>query len=390
MKVRYSNDSTADQSSLNELYAAAMRGVYSQFEKDADVSTLLADALMLLHPWNFWQHDGKPQSWTPELVRLLEKTLKNAPQHPGANHYYIHVVEASDDPGRAMKSADRLGDIAPSLSHLVHMPSHIYVRTGRYEKGIQVNTNALAGYNVYKRLYPEVEAKADLYDIHNRHMQAACAMNLHDYQKALKIADECRTSFTPDWLTLPVFGYYIQYIYMTPEITMTAFRKWDELLRQPEVHDSLVYAKLLQSFAKGVAAARKGDSAEAIARLKTLEKLLGDTTLAIPIGPMNAPKSGALVAHSLLQGAIAECKGDKPGAIAAYRKAVDLEDAMIYNEPKDWLLPARHWLGEALLGNSQWNEAAKVFQADLEKNPGNPYAQKGLNACKNKKQTIEM
>ena len=196
MKVRYSNDSTISQSSLNELYAVAMRGVFSQFDKDADVSSLFADALMLLHPWNFWLTDGKAQSWTPELVRLLEKTLKNAPQHPGANHYYIHVVEASGDPGRALKSADRLGDLAPSLSHLVHMPSHIYVRTGRFDKGIQVNAKALAGYDSYKRLYPEVQARADLYDIHNRHMQAACAINLNNYQNALKISKECKNSFS--------------------------------------------------------------------------------------------------------------------------------------------------------------------------------------------------
>jgi tetratricopeptide (TPR) repeat protein len=388
MQVRYSEDSTASQKELNELYASAMRGVYAQNSENADVASLLADALMLNHPWDFWTANGTAKEWTPEIVQLLEKILKNAPLHPGANHYYIHTVEASFDPGRAVKSAKRLATIAPMLSHLVHMPSHIYVRTGQFDEAVEVNRNALSAYETYRKLYPAVADRADLYDIHNRHMQVAGAINLENYQAALKLAQECRNSFSSEWMSLPIFGYYIQYVYMSPEMVMVAFGQWNDILNSPELSDSLSYAKLLSCFARGLSFAKKGDSTKASAQLVKIDQLLQDTSLAVPIGPLNAPRSGALVARAILNGAIAESTGDFPTAIIRYQEAVKLEDAMVYNEPKDWILPARHWLGAALLRNKQFDLARSVFEDDLIKNPGNPYSKKGLIAAR-KNKTID-
>lgn len=387
MQVRYSFDSLAVQAGLNEQYAAAMKQVYLKFPDDADIGSLYADALMLLHPWDFWNHDGTAKSWTPDIVALLEKTLQKSPRHPGANHYYIHVVEASDNPEKAMASADRLGSLAPSLSHLVHMPSHIYVRTGKMKEGIAVNTDALIGYQTYKALYPAVADKADLYEIHNRHMQVACAINLSDYGSARKLADSCRNSIPQDWLNMPLFGGYIQFMYLSPDFTMVAYGRWDEILQQPDMPGELVYANILQAFCRGLAHAQKGRLAESREQLAKMDKLLNDSVLAIPIGPMNAPKSGGMVARNILAGSIAEAAGKMTEAIEAYSKAVELEDAMIYNEPKDWLLPARRWLGMALIQMKANSRAQKVFEEDLRKNPGSNFSERGLAACKSKKQS---
>ncbi|ULQ53465.1 tetratricopeptide repeat protein [Flavihumibacter fluvii] len=385
MQLRYSKDSATNQIKLNEQYAAAMRLVFKENEQDADIGSLFADALMLLHPWDFWYHNGSPKEWTPEIVQVLETVLKKSPLHPGANHYYIHTVEASDDPAKAMQSADRLGSLAPSLSHMVHMPSHIYVRTGKFEKGIQVNTDAIKGYDLYKTLFPAVSDKVDLYEIHNRHMQAACAINVEDYPNALKLAESCRNSIPADWLTIPGMGYYVQYIYLSPEFIMAAFGHWDEILDQPEIPDNLVYGKILQAFCKGLAYVQKGNIQQSQTHLQKMQALLADSSLSLPIGAMNAPLSGGLVAQAILEGAIAGASGDQQKSIAAYSKAVELEDAMIYNEPKDWLLPARYWLGNAYLKSGDYNKALKIFEADLQKNPGSLFAKKGQIAAKKRK-----
>ncbi|ULQ57020.1 hypothetical protein KJS94_02265 [Flavihumibacter rivuli] len=382
MLVRYSKDSAANQANLNEGYTGAMKAVYTRFEKDPDIASLYADAQMLLHPWDYWNHDGSPRAWTPQLVSLLEKILKAHPNHPGASHYYIHAVEASPNPGRATQTADRLVGLAPGLSHMVHMPSHIYIRTGNYSKGITVNTMALEAYEQYKKLYPLVETKADLYDIHNRHMQSACAINQDDYAKAREIAFQTRNSFSADWLLFPGFAYYIQYMYMSPEIIMIAFQQWDEIIRQPDVDTAYHYANLLQHFAKGISYAKKGELSSAAASLEHLERMMKVPDLAIPIGPMNAPLSGASVAQALLKGCIEESRGNLAGAIASYKEAVTREDAMIYTEPKDWLLPARHFLADAYIRQQQWKVAEKTFRDDLAINPGNRYSLAGLNRVK--------
>jgi tetratricopeptide (TPR) repeat protein len=383
MELRYSKDSTADQSKMNGQYADAMRNLFKQYQGDPDIGSLFADALMLLHPWDFWENDGRPKAWTPEITSLLEKVLIQSPDHPGANHYFIHTIEASPNPERAKKSADRLGELAPSLSHLVHMPSHIYIRTGEFEKGVRVNTEAVKGYELYKSMIPSVTDKVDLYEIHNRHMQVACALNLTDYPAAIELAGKCRKSIPADWLTIPNMGFWVQYIYLSPELVMIANQHWDEILQQPDMPDSLVYAKILQHFSKGLAYASKGDLANGNRQLAYMENLMKDTMLNQMIGPMNAPISGSKVAKSILEGVLFDAVGNSSQALASFKKAVEFEDAMVYNEPKDWLLPARGWLGESLKKAGQAEKARKVFETDLQKNPGSLMAIKGLRSIKN-------
>ena len=194
MGIRYTVDSATSRELLNQLYTLEMQKSYNRLTNDPDVAALYADAMMLQHPWNLWKHDGEAQPWTPRLLEVLEKTLQKNPLHPGANHYYIHCVEASSDPQRALPSADRLSKMMPMVAHMVHMPSHIYIRSGFYDKGIQVNELAIKGYQEYLSLFPEVVNNAPLYLIHNLHMQAACAMMGAGYDFSAKSAAATRAS----------------------------------------------------------------------------------------------------------------------------------------------------------------------------------------------------
>ncbi|MEO6329948.1 MAG: hypothetical protein ABIO55_13500 [Ginsengibacter sp.] len=379
MQVRYSDDSTQKREILNQHYVDRMEELYSKYPSDAEIGALYADALMIQHPWDLWQHNGQPKPWAPQIEKVLENVLKYSPDHPGANHYYIHTMEASPYASRANASADRLGRLTPGLSHMVHMPSHIYIRTGQYEKGVMVNRSAVASYHTYLKLYPDVANNAPLYEIHNRHMLAACSMNKSDYSSALKDAVECRNSFDTSFLSMeaPV-GDFIQYVYMTPELTMINFEKWDDILKQPDVETRLHYAALLQQFAKGMAYANMNNLDGARLSVAKLESLLPEEDIAVILAPFNAPVTGGSIAKYILLGTIAEKENDLTSAINYFKKAVVTEGNLIYNEPRDWLVSARHFLGNALLAAKKYKEAEKVFREDLKVQPDNYVGYKGL------------
>jgi tetratricopeptide (TPR) repeat protein len=370
--VRYSDDSTQKREILNQLYSDKMKELYIRFPANAEIGALYADALMIQHPWDLWQHNGQPKPWTLQIEKVLENVLKHSPDHPGANHYYIHTMEASPYAFKANASADRLGGLTPGMAHMVHMPSHIYIRTGQYEKGVKVNRTAVEKYDTYLQLYPDVANNAPLYKIHNRHMQAACSMNKNDYSSALKDALECRTSFDTSFLSIeaPV-GDFIQYAYMTPELTMVTFKKWEDIIKQPDVETRLHYAALLQHFAKGMAYANTHS-------LTQLESLLNEKDLSVVLIPFNAPVTSANIAKYILMGTIAEKENNPVAAIDYFKMAVATEDSLVYNEPRDWLLPARHFLGNALLTAKKYKEAEKVFREDLKVQPNNYISTKGL------------
>ncbi len=275
MQVRYSNDSSKKREILNQLYADRMKNLYKNFPGDAEIGALYADALMIQHPWDLWQHNGQPKTWTPQIEKVLENILKISPDHPGANHYYIHTMEASPYAYKATANAERLGGLAPGLSHMVHMPSHIYIRTGNYKKGEEVNKAAIESYYTYLNLYPDVVNNAPLYEIHNWHMKAACSMNRDNYAFALKDAVACRNSFDTSFLSMDApMGDFIQYVYMTPELTMLTFEKWDEIIEQPDVKYRYHYAYLLQQFAKGMAYANTNKLEQAKFSLANLESII--------------------------------------------------------------------------------------------------------------------
>ena len=350
MASHYSADSTITRATLNQEYAEKMKALYVKYDDDAEVGALYADALMNMHPWNFWEHDGRPKAWTPELMAVLEVVLRNYPNHPGANHYYIHIMEASPFASKANASADRLGSLTPGLSHMVHMPSHIYIRTGEYEKGIKVNEAAVKEYYRYKKLFPDVVSSAFLYEYHNLHMRAASSLNTADYSRAIRDARDCQKVMdTALFSAAAPMGDYAQYIYSIPEFTLISFEKWNAILREPVVALQYHYERLIQEFAKGMAWANTGNLIKAKTSLAIMDSLLLEKDMLFVMAPFNAPVTPGIVAKYILTGMIAEKENHLETAIGYYTKGVTTEDSLVYQEPRDWLLPARHYLGKALL-----------------------------------------
>jgi tetratricopeptide (TPR) repeat protein len=379
MLVRYSADTSISRATLNAWYGEEMKKAYAAFPNDADVSALYSDALLVQHPWEYWKHSGEAQPWTPEILAVLEHTLKISPEHPGANHYYIHATEASTHPGRALPSADRLGRLMPEVSHMVHMPSHVFIRTGHYEKGVRVNEMSISGYNAYTKIYPAVANNTFLYLIHNLHMQTACAMLRPNYALSLRSAFEARNSFdTSLMLAEAPLGNFIQYVYMSPMIVNVRYGKWNDILNAEKIPDSFKYAKVLWHWAKGLANANTGKMIAAKESLKKMRMNMRYPDLKIVMTPFNSVHSSALVAEKILEGTIFEKTGDLKKAIAAYREAMDFEDALIYTEPRDWMIPTRHYLANALIRTKAYAEAEKLLKQDLQTNPSNFYALHGL------------
>ncbi len=376
MSVRYTADSAdVNQKILNEKYTAMMKNVYEKFPDKTDAATLYADAMMLEHPWDLWNIDGTPKAWTPLIREVLEKVLSTASNNPGANHYYIHVMEPSPYAALALPSADRLGKLTPGLSHTVHMPSHIYLRTGNYALGASVNVAAVASYRKIIPLYAPVTSADFLYVIHNLHMQANHAMLAGRSGYSALCAKQTVESVPKDYLTLPgALGNYIQYIYMTPTLSDIRFGNWNKLLASNKPADAMIFANILYHFGKGMAYVQRSGITEAKAELAKLQELMKDSSLLVPLSPFSAAIDGADVAENILIGTIALKEKKFSDAIAAFEEAVVTEENMVYNEPRDWLLNPKHYLGNAYLKAGRPIEAKEIFEKDLLNNNQNGWA----------------
>lgn len=376
---RYSSDTTATREELNQMYANKMQELYLLYPDAADLAALYADALMLQHPWDLWKTDGTPKPWTPLIREVLEKLLEQTPNHPGANHYYIHVMEASPFFDQALPSADRLGKLTPGLSHTVHMPSHIYLRTGDYTKGASVNESAVNSYKKLIPLYAPVTGNDFLYLIHNLHMQTNNAMLAGRAAFSNTSAKETANSISKEYLKIPdALGNYVQYLYMTPVFVDVRFGNWNKLLEQVQPESSMIYANILFHFGRGMALANKNDLLNAKKELVQLQELMKNSVLLIPLSPFSASIEGSIIAENLLIGTIALKENKFSEAITAFEAAVLTEEKMVYNEPRDWLLNPKHYLGDALIKTGRLKEAKDILLKDLENNMENGWALFGL------------
>lgn len=380
MLLRYSKDSVQDRPALDQKYADAMNATYQKFPEYPDAAALYADALMVLHPWTYYDAKGKAKPWTPEIVNVLENLLKKYPKHPGAEHYYIHAVEASAHPERALQAALNLSKMMPGVAHPAHMPSHIFVRTGYYKLGVDVNQQAISGYNNYLAQYSKVANGIGLYLIHNLHMEATCANLDGRFEVGMHAAMECRRTVDSSWLAAPGFdGVTSQYVFMTPLLTLIRFGEWQEILLQDSISTRFVYANLLWHYGKGLAYARMKDLESAKKELSMVHEDMKDDQLQAPAPPFGNPGiNGARVAERILAGVIAEEQKDFRTAIGSLQDAVAFEDAMNYDEPRDWVHPARQYFGSVLIRAGQFKEAEKAFREDLVINPKNGWAYAGL------------
>nr|CAA9210850.1 hypothetical protein AVDCRST_MAG63-1544 [uncultured Armatimonadetes bacterium] len=371
---RYADPQPEDRKSLDEAYAAAMRDLWKRYPNDADIGALFAEAMMDLRPWDLWTPDGKPQPGTPEVVTTLEKVLARSPYHPLALHLYIHAVEASTNPGRAAAAADRLRNVAPGLGHLVHMPSHIDVRLGKWQKNNEANRRAIEA----DRKYTAKAKKPGFYRLymaHNRHMLAFGAMMQGESRLAREHLRALTAEMPADWKQQNAFiadGFHAM-----PYELMLRFGQWEALLAEPEPPAYFPIARALRHAARGVAYAALGKTTEARASQAAFREAVGKTPPTASFGN-NAATSLFAVAEPMLEGEILFKEGKQTEALAALRTAVAKEDQLRYSEPPDWIQPVRHALGATLMQVGEAAEAEQVYREDLRKWPENGWSLFGL------------
>jgi tetratricopeptide (TPR) repeat protein len=391
MVTRYTNDTTKTREGLNQDYIDAMKDVYARFPENTDVMALYADAMMLQHPWDLWEVNGTPKPWQPAIQEVLEKTLAKDPMHPGANHYYIHIIEASPTPEKALHSAEILGKITPGLSHLVHMPSHIYLRTGDFDKGIANNVDALNRFREYSALFPPSTANAFIYYFHNLHMLANCALLSGRYHEAIAAANEVSQAIDTATMGLPLpLGSMIHYIYMTPVLVNLRFEKWDSVLQAKQPDAKYVYANVLYHFGRGMAQAAKSNFEEAKKEAAEMEELMKDENLKIPMAPFSPVIEGSNVALETLKGFTALKSKDVKSAVAHFELAYKRELEMVYTEPRDWMLNPYQYLGTAYIADNDYKKAEEALKKDLSRNARNVWSlselEKALRLQKKKKE----
>ena len=373
---RYSSDPKADLMKPQSDYANAMRQLVERYPDDLDAATLYAESLMDLNPWRLWTNDGQPAPGTEEIIAVLESVLKRDPNHVGANHYYIHVVEPSPHPERALPSAKRLETLVPGAGHLVHMPGHIYMRTGDYAGAVTANLKAAAADRAYLRATGTEGGMYDLmYYSHNLHFLTAGYMGEGRFADALKAAAELVTHVTPGVQKMPMGEFFLP----TSTFVLLRFHRWDDILKVPAPDARWTTTAGLWHFARGMAFAAKGNLQNAAAERKELAAIESQTPPEAEFsGYFNKARDFLRLAEHMLDARIAAARGDRKTAIGHWRKAVEVEDSLNYGEPPEWYYPVRESLGGELLRDGQATEAEKVFRADLEKNPRNPRSLFGL------------
>ena len=373
---RYANPQPEDRVPLDQAYADAMRKVWQLHPDDVEVGVLFAEAMMDLRPWNQWTPEGEPNPGTEEIIATLDAVLKMNPQHPFANHLYIHATEASPDPARANAAADRLRTLQPGLAHNVHMPSHIDIRCGRWQQAVQTNEKAIAADQSYRKIVGPPKGFINVYVAHNRHMLAYAALMTGQRELAMKHIRAMVAGIDPDFLkenALQAEGFVAM-----PMEVMVRFGMWDKILAEPDNYAD--YMKGTEAFhhaARAIAYAGKGEAENARkeqviflekAKLVPKEEAFGNNTAADLLA----------VAQHMTEGEILIRENKLDEGIAELREAVKLEDALKYDEPPGWLIPVRHSLGATLMRNGRYAEAEEVYRADLKKLPDNGWSLFGL------------
>ncbi|MFN7021436.1 MAG: tetratricopeptide repeat protein [Phycisphaerales bacterium] len=372
--ARYADPAPEDRAPLDAAYAAAMKGLWEKYPRDADIGCLYAEAMMDLRPWDLWTQDGSPQPGTEEIVATLERVLELNPMHPGANHLYIHAVEASPAPERAVASATRLRTLVPASGHMVHMPSHIDIRVGEWQKASEANRKAILADERYRELSPG-QGFYRVYMAHNHHFLSFSCMMQGRRRDSLRAARELLASIPKDFKRqspelvdpfLPILG----------DVQMR-FGMWKDILKLPEPGTQFPIARAMRLFMRGVALAALGRIDEARAE----QALFAAAVEAVPeqaVISINPARMVLSIAAHMLEGEIALAEGKLDEAVSALERGVAVEDELRYMEPPDWLHPVRHPLGAVLLRAGRYDEAEAVYREDLRRWPENGWSLFGL------------
>jgi len=373
---RYANPQPEDRSGLDRAYADAMREEWKKYPKDPDVGALFAEAMMNLRPWDQWTPDGKPQPGTDEIIATLDAVLTLKPNHPLANHLYIHAVEASPNPERAMAAADRLRNLQPGLAHNVHMPSHIDIRTGQWLKAVDTNAKAVEADQRYRKIFGPPKGFLNVYIAHNRHMLAYAAMMTGQRDLAMKHIRAMVAEMPSEFLTenaLQAEGNVAM-----PLEVMVRFGLWDDILAEPERYtDKMWFTRAFHHAARAIAYAAKGDTASA----RNAQSVFVERAKLVPKEDFvsnNSCEALLAVAIPMVEGEILIAEGKIDSGIEQLRAAIQKEDALKYDEPPGWLIPVRHSLGAVLMKQQRFADAEQVYRNDLARLPENGWSLLGL------------
>lgn len=372
---RYSEDLTKDVAELNMDYMLAMAQIVKQYPENANVQILYAASVMNTVPWNYWDKEGNPSPNIKEAKTALEIAMNLEPENPGGHHYYIHMVELPY-PDMGVASADKLASLMPGAGHIVHMPSHIYIRVGRYLDAVKVNQAAILADEDYisqcfsQGLYPLA------YYPHNIHFLWSSASLLGDSRIAIDAAKKTAEKVpTGELVTLP----FLQDFAATPLLAYTRFGKWNEILTIPAPNPEIKHLNLIRHYARGMAFIRKGNITEAQEELDAIRTLQQDPELETLVATANnASIHSANIASELIAGELAALKGDTSKAVEHLEKAVEYEDGLTYTEPAAWHIPTRQNLGAILMKGKKFKEAEKVFKEDLDVLRQNGWSLMGL------------
>jgi tetratricopeptide (TPR) repeat protein len=373
---RFPADPKSDLHAAAEQYRDAMRDVVKRFPDDLDAATLFAEAGMNLHPWGLWRADGTPEQGTEEIVATLESVIRREPNHLGAIHYYIHSVEASTSPERALAGANRLAQLAPAAGHIVHMPAHIYIRTGDYQAAVETNQKAALADQAYLKASGAEGIYSMMYYSHNLHFIAMAAAMNGNYLASRRGAQMLAANVGPHVKVMPPLEGFMT----VPLAVEVRFHKWNEILKAPQPDPDMHTATVFWHFARGLALAGTGKLEEAEAEHKLVaeaeEKTPPDAVFQMPIN--NKTKDILKIAENVLGAKISLAKNDMDATVNQLRAAVAVQDSLKYDEPQDWFYPVRESLGAVLLKIGDDAGAEDVFRADLDRNPRNPRSLFGL------------
>ena len=345
-----------------------------RYPNDLDAATLFAESAMDLRPWQLWTPDGKPAEGTEEIVRTLESVLKRDPNHLGANHYYIHAMEASGTPEKALASAERIKTLAPAAGHLVHMPAHAYIRTGDYHGATQANEVAVAADQAYIKANHVNDMYTMMYYPHNLHFLAVSASMEGRLGTAKKAANDLVSQVTPNLKMMPAM---LEGFLPTTIAVMVRFRQWNDLLKLPVPDKNLHGLIMMWNFGRGMADCALSKRSDAEKERKAMGVAMSQVSKDMTFG-LNPASAVLAIPEKMLDASIAESRGDRKSAISLLQDAVRLEDGLAYDEPPGWYIPVRESLGRVLLVSGDAGGAERVFRDELVKHPNNGRALLGL------------
>ncbi len=379
LSKRYVKEPVEDRSSLDIAFSNAMESVFKEFPQDADIGALYVESLMNLHPWDLWTHEGEAKEWTPQILDVFEKVFSISPKHPGAHHFYIHAVEASSKPERGLYSAQLYDEgLVPNAGHLIHMPSHIYIRTGDYHKGTMSNIRAVEADSAYlTSCHAQGSYPLTLYP-HNYHFMAATATLEGNSELGIMAANKVAEHSNRQLMKEPGWG-TIQHYYTIPYYVNVKFGKWEEILKLENDDISLKYPDAVRHYARGMAFNGLGEIENAKNELKAIESFASDESLKeVTIWDFNNTHQLLQIAKRVLKGEILASEKNYKESINLLIEAVSMEDALVYQEPPDWFFSVRHHLGAIQIEAGRYQDAIKTYKEDLNRLPKNGWALHGL------------